>query len=226
MFCDDLSKLLPEYQNICYSANNYTVHELSTDSKVKDITWTNANFQIFDPNIAKDLTGFFQSAKAGDIFHFNCDGVFLIQGESKKYLFLCEMKSTFDSSDIYHASNQIISTYIKLTMVLNLLPNYRKNEVIVKGFIISRPADNKYLRDLHKKSMMGYKSIFTTEAEFCYELCYNNPPTYVMEFKNCHQLKDIPLGLETIADRIEFHHISVNEPNTSITVDAMQYAKD
>ena len=222
MFCDDLSKLLPTYQSVYYVEDVYTVHEQSVDSKVKDITWTNANFQIFDPDIAKDLTAFFKKAKAGDIFRFNCDGVFLIQGDSKKYLFLCELKSAFDSSDIYHASNQITSTYIKLSMVLNLLPNYRKDEIIVKGFIISRPADKGYFRDLHKQSMMGDK--FTTEADFCYELCYNVAQTYVMKLRKCHQLKDVPLGTEIIADEIEFHHINVEAPNTSITVDAMQYA--
>lgn len=224
MFCDDLKKLLPVYQNICYVKGSYTIHEPSADSKVKEITWDNANFQIFNADIAKDLTGFFQSAKSGDIFWLNCDGVFLVQGDSKKYLFLCELKSTFDSSDIYHASNQITSTYIKLSMILNLLPNFRKDEVIVKGFIISRPPNKSYLRDLHKQSMMGNKSKFTTEAEFCYDLCYNNGEhSYEMNFKQCHQFKDIPLGLETIVDRIEFHYIPVEAPNTSITVDVKQY---
>ena len=39
----------------------------------------------------------------------------------------------------------------------------------------------------------------------------------------CHRLKSIPLGMEMIADQIEFHHINVDEPNTSITIDAMRY---
>ncbi|SNU03318.1 hypothetical protein SAMN06298211_101504 [Prevotellaceae bacterium MN60] len=224
MFCDDLSHLLPNYNNICYTEGIYTVYETSADSKVKGLTWTNANFQIFNPDIAKDLTAFFDKAKAGDIFNFNCDGVFLFQGTTQKYLFLCELKSTFDSSDIYHACQQIISTYIKLSMVLNLLPNFRKDDVIVKGFIVSRPAEKTYLRDLHKLTMMGCKSNFTTEAEFCYELCYNSAETYMMQFKNCHQLKDIPLGSETITDRIEFHHINVLAPNSEISIDAMKYA--
>lgn len=224
MFCDDLRKLLPIYQNIDYFKGSYTVHEPSSESKVKNVTWNNANFQVFNPDIAKDLTRFFQSAESSEIFWLNCDGVFLFQGDSKKYLFLCELKSTFDSSDIYHASNQINSTYIKLSMILNLLPNFQKDEVIVKGFIISRPPNKSYLRDLHKQSMMGNKSNFTTEAEFCYNLCYNNERTYVVNFNHCHQFKDIPLGTETIVDQIEFHHIPVETPNTSITVDVMQYA--
>lgn len=223
MFCDDLNNLLPGYPDIRYVKNSYTIHEPSSNSKVKDITWNNADFQVFDPNIAKDLTRFFKTAKSGEIFCFNCDGVFLFQGESKKYLFLCELKSTFDSTDIYHASNQIHSTYIKLSMILNLLPNFRKDDIVVKGFIISRPPAKSYLRELHKMNMMGKRNKYTTESEFCYNLCYNSAQPFVVNFNRCHQLKGIPLGTENISDQIEFHHISVDDPNTSITVDVMQY---
>lgn len=225
MFCDDLNKLLPAYKDIGYSKGCYTVHEPSSDSKVKDVTWVNADFQVFSPSIAKDLTSFFKIAKSGDIFCFDCDGAFLLQGDGRKYLFLCELKSTFDSSDIYHACNQITSTYLKLSMCLNMLPNYRKDDVMVKGFIVSRPAKQDYLRDLHKQSMMGQMSNFTTEAEFCYELCYNAGQPYVLNFKKCHQLKGIPLGKETMTDQIELYHISVAAPDSNITIDAMQYAK-
>jgi len=226
MYCDDLRKILPVYKEIYYAKGNCTIHEPSLESKVKEITWYNADFQVLSTDIAKDLTRFFQSAKSGDIFCFNCDGVFLFQGDRKKYMFLCELKSTFDSSDVYHACNQITSTYIKLSMILNLLPNFNMDDVIVKGFIISRPPLNSYLRDLYKQSMFGNnKKKFTTEAEFCLNLCYNNSEqSFMMKFKQCHQFKDIPLGSETIVDGIEFHHISVEEPNTSITVDVMQYA--
>lgn len=224
MFCDDLSKILPKYQNIGYCWGSYTVHETSDDSKIKDITWINADFQVFDTSIAKDLTRFFQCAKSGEIFLFDCDGAFLLQGDEKKYLFLCELKSAFDSSDIYHACNQITSTYIKLSMVLNMLPNYRKDDVVVKGFIVSRPADRGYLRDLHKQSMMGKASKFTNEAEFCYELCYNADKAYVMNFNKCHQLRDVPLGKETIIDKIEFYHIPVPAPTSAIEIDAKKYA--
>lgn len=223
MFCDDLSKLLPVYQDIAYSKESYTVHELSEGAKIKDVTWVNADFQIFSTKIAKDLTGFFQNAKSGDIFLLDCDGAFLLQGDNKKYLFLCELKSGFDSSDIYHACNQITSTYIKLSLVLNLLPNYRKDDVTVKGFIVSRPATENYLRDLHKLCMMGQKSRFTKDVEFCYDLCYNAEQSYVLKLTKCHQLKDVPLSKETITDQIEFYHIPVAEPASNITVDVMQY---
>lgn len=225
MFCDDLNKLLPAYQDIGYSQGSYTVHESSADSKIKDVTWVNADFQVFSTNIAKDLTGFFNSAKSGEIFCFDCDGAFLLQGDNRKFLFLCELKSTFDSSDIYHACNQITSTYIKLSMVLNLLPNYRKDDVMVKGIIVSRPAKEDYLRDLHKQSMMGQMSKFTTESEFCYELCYQASQAYVLKLKKCHQLKGIPLGQETMSDQIEFYHIPVPAPDSNITIDALQFTK-
>jgi len=156
MFCDDLKKLLPLYQNTGHAENTYIVRETSDNSRIKEVIWINSDFQFFDTNIAKDLTGFFSKARCTEdasIFSLDCDGAFLVQGDKHKYLFLNELKSTFDSGDIYHASNQIVSTYIKLNMILNLLPNYQKQDVKVKGFIFSHPANKKYLRDLYRESM-------------------------------------------------------------------------
>lgn len=63
MFCDDLKKLLPLYKNTGYAENTYIVHETSDNSKVKEVIWINSDFQFFDTNIAKDLTGFFSKAR-------------------------------------------------------------------------------------------------------------------------------------------------------------------
>lgn len=50
MFCDDLKKLLPLYQNTGYAENTHIVHETSDDSKVKEVIWINSDFQFFDTN--------------------------------------------------------------------------------------------------------------------------------------------------------------------------------
>ena len=156
-------------------------------------------------------------------FSLDCDGAFLVQGDKHKYLFLNELKSTFDSGDIYHASNQIVSTYIKLNMILNLLPNYQKQDVKVKGFIFSRPANKKYLRDLYRESI-GKKYKYTTESQLILDLCYNNKQQKVIiKFSQCHKLKDIGLGDNALFDELELYHIDVEEPNTSITMDTSKF---
>ena len=226
MFCDDLKKLLPLYQNTGYAENTHIVHETSDDSKVKEVIWINSDFQFFDTNIVKDLTGFFSKARCTEdasIFSLDCDGAFLVQGDKHKYLFLNELKSTFDAGDIYHASNQIVSTYIKLNMILNLLPNYQKQDVKVKGFIFSRPANKKYLRDLYRESI-GKKYKYTTESQLILDLCYNNKQQKVIiKFSQCHKLKDIGLGDNALFDELELYHIDVEEPNTSITMDTSKF---
>lgn len=225
MFCDDFKDLLPLYNNIGYVRNTYTVHESSSNSKVKDVIWINSCFQYFDTKIAKDLTAFFQNAKANEIFRLDCDGAFLVQGDNHKYLFLNELKSTFDSADIYHASNQIVSTYIKLNMILNLLPNYRKKDIKVKRFIFSRPApaDKNHLRDLHRKSIDKRKQD-AKGAELVLRLCCKKKQDKVIiKPSQCPKLKDIPLGNNALFDELELYHIDVKEPNTSIIMDTSKF---
>ena len=97
-----------------YSNKDISIKETSSQSKVKELIWSNSCFQYIDPTIVKDLTSFFQKANSSDIFHSDCDGITILEENGKKYLFLSELKSTFDSSDVFHAREQIISSYIKI----------------------------------------------------------------------------------------------------------------
>lgn len=222
MYCDDVKLLLPKYaNNTGYAMNSYTIHEPNVDVKVKDVVWINGNFQYFDNTIVKDMSGFFQLAHAADAFKMDCDGIFLVQGTSKKYLFLCELKSSFDSSDIYHASEQIISSFIKINAILNILPNYNINDIEVRGFIFSRPADKKLYRDFYKKSLSS-KSKYCTEPELVINICYGKK-NYVLRPKDCYILKDLPLGNNGVFSQIEFYHIDVPDPQLNITLDVRNY---
>lgn len=224
MYCDDVKLLLPKYaNNTGYAMNSYTIHEPNVDVKVKDVVWINGNFQYFDNTIVKDMSGFFRMADASEVFMKDCDGIFLVQGEYKKYLFLCELKSTFDSSDIYHASMQIISSFLKMNIILNLLSVYNINDLEVKGFIFSRPADKIYLRDLYKKSLTN--DMLGEESLFVLYLCYNKEQKLIIKPKDCLLLKNIPLGSNALFDSIEFHHVDVPEPQSNITMDVNNYIK-
>lgn len=224
MFCDDLKKLLPLYQNTGYAKNTYKVHESSANAKVKEVVWINSDFQYFDTQIAKDLTAFFSNANADSIFNFDCDGAFIVQSDTCKYLFLNELKSTFDFGDIYHASYQIVSTYIKLNMILSLLPNYQKQDVKVKGFIFSRPANKKFLRDLYRESMDKRKQKACGE-DLVLALCYNKSglQNVTIKFSQLPKLQGIPLGDNALFDKLELYHIDVAEPNDSITMDTSKF---
>ncbi|GAB6976585.1 hypothetical protein [Prevotella falsenii] len=222
MFWNDLKKLLPQY-DFEYKSGKHTVKENSVDSKVKEVIWDKSDFQCIDPQIAKDLSGFFQRSKAAGIFRLDCDGAFLVQSEDKAYLFLIELKSSFIPCHIYKASNQIISTYIKLNMILGLLPNYIKGNIKVKGFIFSRPCEEKSLRDLDRSNLLPPNNKYITETELTKHFIKNKGKNITIKPNQCHRLKDVPLGSNALFDELELYHIDVEEPNTSITMDTSEF---
>lgn len=218
MFHDDLKNLLPlylsEYKDEC------VINEANDGAKVKQVIWKNADFQCIDPKMAKDLSGFFIRAKSADIFKLDCDGAFIVKKKDKVYLFLIELKSSFLPCHIYKASNQIISTYIKLNMILGLLPDYAKDRIIVKGFIFSRPCDDRSLRDLDRSRLV---SKYVTEAGLTKYFMKNKGEKLTIKAVQCHKLKDVPLGDNALFDEMDLYHIDVAEPNDTVTMDTSKY---
>lgn len=222
MTCDDLKKIFSKYASTGYFQNSLTIRESDPQAKVKEVIWTNADFQNIDQQIVKDMTSFFQTAQTEDIFHDDCDGIMIFEKDGQKYLFFSELKSTFDSHDIYHAKDQIISTYLKINLVLNLLPNYKTEDYMVKGFIFSYPPQRSYLYDLNKMQRYAVGSKYKTESEFILDLCYNSTCTTLTPL-SCHKLKGLPLGDRGIFRAIEIHHIQVPKNENSITLDVRNY---
>ena len=221
MYHNDLKNLLPlylsEYKNTC------VIDEANDGAKVKQVIWKNANFECIDSKIAKDLSRFFVPAKSADIFKLDCDGAFIVEKRDKAYLFLIELKSSFIPCHIYKASNQIISTYIKLNMILGLLPNYVKDKIIVKGVIFSRPCDEKSLRDLDRSSLLPPNNKYVTETELTRHFVENKGKKMTIKPIQCHKLKDVPLGSNALFKEMELYHIEVPNPKDSITMDASKF---
>ena len=65
-------------------------------------------------------------------------------------MFLTELKSQFDNTQLVKAKAQIIASFIKTNMVLNLASCYRIEDYIVKGFIVSRPPTSEFMRILRQ----------------------------------------------------------------------------
>lgn len=222
-FCDDLKVLFPNYM-MEYRKENVSIREKSADAKVKELRWHNANFQCIDAAIVKDMTSFFQKSGSPDIFHSDCDGILLFEGgNGHKYMFLSELKSTFDASDVYHAKDQIISSYLKINLIMHLLRCYNSDDFIVKGFIACLPPNPNYLRDLYKQQMYKPGSRYQTEAEFVLDLCYNKEKKTIVRPRDCHKLKDLPLGSTGIFKEIEFHYVEVPEGCDSTELDVSEF---
>lgn len=207
-----------------YHNNDISIKETSSQSKVKELIWTNSSFQCIDPTIVKDLTSFFQKAKASDIFHNDCDGITIFEENGKKFLFLSELKSNFDSGDVFHAREQIISSYIKISMLMHLLRCYNKEDFVVKGFIVGLPPNKDYLRDLHKEQFLDCNNQYSAESEFVLNLCYGNKEKkIILKPIDCYKLKKLPLGDKCLFDEMELYYIEVPEGCSSIKLDVLNY---
>lgn len=221
-FCNDLKIFFPGYL-MNYSKGMVSIKEKSPSAKVNEIVWVNSDFQCIDSCIVKDLSSFFQKAQSTDIFKLDCDGIMLFEENGQKYMFFTELKSTFDTSDVYYAKDQIISSYIKINMIMHLLIGYNSADFIVKGFVVCLPPDKNFLRDLYRKQQLSLSSKFKTEADFTLELCYERNRKSVMKPLDCDKLKKLPLGNNGIFKTIEFHYIEVANGSSSITIDVKKY---
>ena len=222
MTCDDLKKLFPVYVSTGYSRGSLTIKETDLQAKVKEVIWTNSDFQNIEQKIVKDMTSFFQIADADDIFCHDCDGMMIFEEGGQKYMFFSELKSTFDSSDIFHAKDQIISSYLKINMLLNLLPNYKTEDFIVKGFIFSYPPAPSYIYELNRARYLPKKSKYKTESEFILDICHFGTSTQLTPL-SCHKLKGLPLGDRGVFQKIEIHHIQVPKDDSRITLNVQNY---
>lgn len=222
MICDGLKVLFPKYISMSYHRDSLTIKEDGHEAKIREVVWTNSDFQNIDQLIVKDFTSFFQTAGAAGLFYDDCDNIMMFEKDGQKYLFFSELKSNFDSQDVYHAKDQIISSYLKINLLLNLIPNYKTEDFIVKGFIFSYPPDQEYLRELYRKQMFKPGSKYKAEAEFILDLCYQSTSTTLTPL-SCHKLKGLPLGERGVFQRIEIHHIQVPKDVSSITLDVQQY---
>ena len=73
--------------------------EHESGAKVNKVTWIGSDFDHFDHTLAKDLKEFFELAGSPDVFMHDCDGVILFEKDSRKYMFLTELKSNFSTQN-------------------------------------------------------------------------------------------------------------------------------
>lgn len=93
---DFVGKILPKYHTPIHRGS-VDIVEHDKGASIKRVTWTNSDFFHLNHDLAKDMKPFFEGAMAPDIFWKDCDGIIFFEKEGKKYMFLTELKSKFDS---------------------------------------------------------------------------------------------------------------------------------
>lgn len=149
------------------------------------------------PNtLVKDDSSIFVKAGTKDLLREDCDGIFLTEQEGKKYLYLCELKSTFSTQQITKAKNQLIGSYLKLHSLFSLLQAYHPEEWIVKGIIVSFAPDTETVNLLSKNREQN------KAYDFCF--CLYRDKKYTMPAANCQQFF-APLNLPELT----LHYLAV-----------------
>lgn len=212
-----------EARNLVHFGTTSHIHEDGTDATFTDLTWTNAYFLIFNPAIAEDMSGFFTKHSAKTVFLKNCDGVLMFKENNKRYLYLSEMKSSFVFQDIAEAKSQLLSTYLKLNMLLNLTSGYRNEDITVKGFIISHGPDAEKKRDLQKYQELPEEKRKKAYYNFCIKLLHKGKVGWRIRPCDSYNLAPCRLGDRGIFPEMELHYVEVPAGQTSLTLDARQY---
>lgn len=226
MIVDELNALFPKGSHSEFLLDDLEVEEKEVEATLKKVIWKNLEGQVCDTELVKGMTSFFQKYESGRIFYLDCDGILIFERkDSRKTLVLCELKSNYDTTKIYKAYKQILSSCIKFKLLLNLLPRYRAEEWDVKGFIFSKPkpSKDKFLRDLSKQSQLRRDDDNRKGAELAMKLWDKSPKPLEITPGECRVVNGLPLGERVLFPLLQLYHIEVDSHSNTCEVDARQY---
>lgn len=172
--------LYPHYSSVAFR-NSCVIKEKENvrEKAFLELKINGVNGYEIPNNVVKDATSFYSKAKSPGTLAHDCDGIFFFEYSGKKFLFLCELKSSFSSQEIQKAKEQVIGSYLKMHSLLSLLQGYRKDEIEVRGLIVSFEPETEKLLAIEKKSEND------RSCRFCTLLCKENK--YVMPQRNCER---------------------------------------
>ena len=170
-----MEQLIKEYNEIypTYASNgvvelNHTFDEASNSGKpntFQRLTVNGMNGIVIPNVIVKDNTSIFKKAGSKAILKDDCDGIFFTEHGGQKYIYLCELKSSFSTQQIAKAKDQIIGSYLKLHSLLSLLQSHNPEEWIIKGIIASFAQNNKLSSQGKKRQGIKFVIYATTSIE-------------------------------------------------------------
>jgi hypothetical protein len=203
-FPDSIKKLFPEYKfEVKYG--NISIIEKDEQTKLKEIQFSHDEFWSIDTNMIKDFSSFFHKAKSPDIFHKDCDGIIVLDYNGQKYILIVELKSSFDTHKIFDARKQIISSYIKLNILLNIIPEYEKDNYIFKGVIASINPDDERLNGMLKILADNPKN-----KQVLFALNLYRDKEKVITKDSCEEIPIYDLSSKCTFDQLTFNYIGVD----------------
>lgn len=120
----EFNQLYPKFKVQPFNTQCEIIETNARQYDFKRLVVKNINGYVFPRDLAQATVSFFDRAGSQDPMKFNCDGIFCAEVNNKKCLFLCELKSTFDSSQIFHAREQIIGSLLRLKAKTSILQTH------------------------------------------------------------------------------------------------------
>jgi hypothetical protein len=212
---ESINNLFPKYKTEIIKGN-VSIQEKKPEAKLREIQFTHDEFWRIDTSMIKDFSSFFQTAQSPDFFLIECDGIVVFDYNKQKHILIIELKSSFDTEDIFYARKQIISTYIKLNILLNIIPEYEKEEYIYKGVIASlKPNDNQQ-NWISKMMMLDDKNPDKKKVNFALNLYNDKERTITKDL--CQEMSLYELSNKCMFDKLTFNYIGVELGNSTHTL--------
>lgn len=219
-YSDSLKSYFPAY-DFKKVTGSLEILEPDKGAKVRRVVWNYPSFQVIDPAIIKEFTSLYDKGGSRDIFRKDCDGIFICEHEGNKYFIFNELKSTFDTSDIYKAKKQIISSYLKMNLLMHLAPGYRNEDFRIKGFIFSHPPHDSFINDLKDKLSLPRQSEWRKDAEFVSDLIVRGKNIFQpLDFSS---LKGLQFGDRGIFNHLELYYIPVPKGCNSLSLNLLNF---
>lgn len=179
------------------------IDEPSVNSKVKKLSILNqSKFLKIDTKLIKDFSTFFTDESLTK----DCDGVVVFETPDTKYIFIVELKSGYNSQEIFKAKDQIISTYIKLNILLNIIHPFNKENYVFKGFIIALTPGSEKITGMSKLTQRE-------DIKFAYDLSVNRSVNVRFSTQKASQL---PLNTNCCFDSLDINFIGADSAEAEL----------
>ncbi len=206
------------FKDSFFTSADKSVQILDNDkmSKVQKVNIFEQNFISIQPEITDKIVSLFNSS----ILNKKSDGIVLFEHAGKKYIYIIELKSTFSTQEIFKARSQILSTYIKLNILLNSIHPYKREKYIYKGFIAAlSPGDDKKL-GIARLTM-------SDNAQLKHEISFSNKliadGCVNINWANCTDFNILPINTLCRFENFPIYFIEVAHGNNSAEIDIKNY---
>ena len=142
---EEFSKLYPRYASTAFCESCEVLEaEPKNKQDFRRFVVTGGSGYLLPREFAAESVSFYGKSESPAPMRLNSDGIFFSEVEGQKCLFVCELKSSFSSTQIAHAKEQIVGTVLRLKAQLSILqtqPDWEFHGVIVSY----APTDNQLM---------------------------------------------------------------------------------